>query len=288
MRNTLEHRLLRQFVAVAHAGGLRAGASALNMSQPPLSRTISELEAGLGIAVFERSKSGTLLTDAGRILLKEAEGILAALDRAEARVRRMGTQTRPLRVGFVSAALDAHLPDLLARIARKGWHAPQLIEVSSDPLAEAIASAELDLGFLHPPVEVGAGLTLASLGEDGFLIALQDGHALTEHESIRSSDLVDHPLVLFPKSQGPVLHTAIKEVIAPESDLIVGAEAARSHTQLALVAAGAGIGLVGESVARTIRYKGVVTRPWADRPKRVALQNSIMGADALLTDLGYI
>ena len=124
MRNTLDHRLLRQFVAVAHAGGLRAGASALNMSQPPLSRTISELEAGLGIAVFERSKRGTSLTDAGRILLKEAEDILAALDRAEARVRRMGTQARPLRVGFVSAALDAHLPDLLARIARKGWPAP--------------------------------------------------------------------------------------------------------------------------------------------------------------------
>lgn len=287
MRNTLDHRLLRQFVAVAHAGGLRAGASALNMSQPPLSRTISELEAGLGIAVFERSKSGTSLTDAGRILLKEAEGILAALDRAEARVRRMGTQARPLRVGFVSAALDAHLPDLLARIARKGWPVPQLIEVSSDPLAKAIASAELDLGFLHPPVDVAAGLTLVALGEDGFLIALQDGHALAEHESIRSTDLVDHPLVLFPRSQGPVLHAAIKEVLAPESDLIVEAEAARSHTQLALVAAGAGIGLVGESVARTIRYKGVVTRPWADRPKMVALQNSIMGADALLTDLGY-
>jgi len=258
------------------------------MSQPPLSRTIKDLETGLGIAVFERSKSGTTLTDAGRVMLEEAEAILAALDRAEARVRRMGPQARPLRIGFVSAALDAHLPDLLARIARKGWPAPHLIEVASDPLAHALASAELDLGFLHPPVEVAEGLGLASLGEDGFLVALQDGHPLTENESICSSDLVGHPLVLFPKSQGPVLHAAINDALAPNGGLNIGAEAARSHTQLALVAAGAGIGLVGASVARTIHYKGVVTRPWVDRPKEVALKNSIMGAKALLSELHYI
>ncbi|MCG7492780.1 LysR substrate-binding domain-containing protein [Thalassobius sp. Cn5-15] len=284
----LDHRLLRHFVAVAHAGGLRAGASALNMSQPPLSRTISELEAGLGVAVFERSKSGVSLTDAGRILLEEAEDILAALDRAEARVSRMGRQARPLRVGFVSAALDAHLPDLLSRIAGKGWPAPQLIEVSSDPLAKAIARAELDLGFLHPPVDVAAGLTIAPLGEEGFCVALRKGHPLSECDSIRTSDLTKYPLVLFPKSQGPVLHAAIKGAIAPDSDLEVAAEAARSHTQLALVAAGAGIGLIGDSVGRTISYDGVVTRRWTDRPKAVALQNAILGADALMADLGYI
>lgn len=288
MQSALDHRLLRQFVAVAHAGGMRAGASALNMSQPPLSRTISDLEAGLGVAVFERSQSGVALTEAGRVLLQEAEGILAALDRAEARVKRMGSQARPLRVGFVSAALDVHLPVLLSRIAKKGWAAPQLIEGSSDPLAKSVACADMDLGFLHPPVDVDAGLSLAALSEDGFAVALQEGHTLTEREFIRSSDLAQYPLVLFPKSQGPVLYAAIQEAIAPDGDLKVAAEAARSHTQLALVAAGAGIGLIGDSVRRTLRYDGVVMRCWMDRPKTVALQNAILGADALLADLGYL
>ncbi|MCV3274294.1 LysR family transcriptional regulator [Roseobacter sp. WL0113] len=266
---------------------MRAGASALNMSQPPLSRTIRELEAGLGLAVFKRSKRGTTLTDAGRVLLEEAEAILASLDRAEARVRRLGMHSKPLRIGFVSAALDAHLPDLLARIAQKGWPAPKLIESPTASQAEALARAELDLGLLHPPVEVARGISLASLGEDGFLIALKEGHPLTVHETIRSSDLAGHPLVLFPESQGPVLHAEIRAVLAPDSDLKIEAEAARSHTQLALVAAGTGIGLIGASVARTISYKGVVMRHWADRPRTVALQNAIVGAEALLIDLGY-
>lgn len=287
MPDTLDHRLLRQFVAVARAGGLRAGASALNMSQPPLSRTIRELEAGLGLAVLERSKSGTTLTDAGCVLLEEAEAILASIDRAEARVKRLGLHSKPLRIGFVSAALDAHLPDLLARVAEKGWPAPELIETPTDPQAKALACAELDLGLLHPPVKVGPGLSLASLGEDGFLIALKEEHPLAAYETIQSADLIDRPLVLFPRSQGPVLHTAIKDALAPDGDLKIGAEAARSHTQLALVAAGAGIGIIGESVARTISYKGIVVRQWTDRPKTIALQNSIMGADALLDELGY-
>lgn len=287
MSDALEHRLLRQFVAVARAGGLRAGASALNMSQPPLSRTVRELEARLGVTVFERSKSGTKLTTAGRALLEEAEVILASLDRAEARVRRMGAQSKPLRIGFVSAALDAHLPDLLARIAGKRWPAPELIETPTDPQAIALSRAELDLGLLHPPVEVSPGLSIVSCGEDGFLIALKEGHPLTEHDTIQSADLTGQSFVLFPRSQGPVLHAALRAALAPDSELNIGGEAARSHTQLALVAAGAGIGVIGESVARRLRYEGVVFRRWSDRPKTIALQSSIMGASALLSELGY-
>ncbi|WP_372571644.1 LysR family transcriptional regulator [Ruegeria jejuensis] len=287
MPDALDHRLLRQFVAVAHAGGLRAGASALNMSQPPLSRTIRELETALGVSLFERSKSGMTLTAEGSVLLEEAEAILAALSRAEARIKRMGMYSKPLRIGFVSAALDSHLPDLLSRISARGWPAPELIETPTNPQAKALARAELDLGLLHPPVDAARGLSLASLGEDEFLVALYEGHPLAERKAIRSADLANHPLVLFPRSQGPVLHAAIRDALAPYGELKIGAEAARSHTQLALIAAKVGIGLIGASVARTLDYHGVVLRPWVDRPKMVALQCSIMGSEALLAELNY-
>lgn len=287
MPGPLDHRLLRQIATVARAGGLRAGAAALNMSQPPLSRTVRELEASLGAPLFERTARGMVPTPAGAVLIEEAEAILAALDRAEARVRRMGDRPRPLRIGFVSAALDAHLPDLLDRIAALGWPAPELVETRTGPQARALARGELDLGFLHPPVETAPGLDAVSLGRDGFLVALPEGHPLAEREAIRSADLAGRPLVLFPQAHGPVLHAAITAALAPGGRLPVAAEAARSHTQLALVAAGAGIGLIGASVARTVTYAGVVLRPWADRPETVALECALMGGTALLGELSF-
>ena len=287
MPDALDHRLLRQIVAIARAGGLRAGAVSLGMSQPPLSRTVRELEAALGVRLFERYAGGMTLTEAGRALVEEAEAILAALHRAEGRVRRFGDAATPLRIGFVSAALDAHLPELLSRIAARGWPAPNLIEMQTDPQAQSLAKAELDLGLLHPPVEAAPGLALAVLGQDGFCAAVPIDHPLAAFDAVCSDDLARFPLVLFPQSQGPVLHAKITNAIAPGGCLNVSAEAARSHTQLALVAAGAGVGLIGASVARSIDYRGVVFRPWADRPSAVSLTSGVMGGDALLRELGY-
>ena len=287
MSGQLDHRLLRQVVAVARAGGLRAGAAALNMSQPPLSRMIRELEAALSASLFERGPRGVTPTPAGTVLIEEAEAILAALGRAKGRVRRMGTQPRPLRIGFVSAALDGHLPDLLRRIAARGWPTSELIETPTGPLAQVLARDELDLDLLHPPVEAAPGLGLTSLGRHGFLVALPKEHPLAVRKAIRSADLAGLPLVLFPQAQGPVLHAAITDALAPGSHLPITAEAARSHTQLALVAAGAGIGLIGASVARTITCTGTVLRPWADRPDTIALECAIMGGEPLLGELGF-
>ncbi|KIT16558.1 LysR family transcriptional regulator [Jannaschia aquimarina] len=288
MPDPLDHRLLRQIATVARMGGLRAGAAALNMSQPPLSRTVRELEASLGVSLFERTARGMVPTPAGAVLIEEAEAILAALDRAAARVRRMGAWPRPLRVGFVSAALDAHLPDLLDRIAARGWPAPELVETPTELQARALARGELDLGLLHPPVEMAQGLDAVSLGRDGFLVALPKRDPLADRETIRSADLTGRPLVLFPQAQGPVLHAAITAALAPGGRrLPVAAEAARSHSQLALVAAGVGIGLIGASVARTVTYAGVVLRPWADRPDTITLECAIMGGTALLRELAF-
>ena len=249
---------------------------------------VRELEASLGVSLFSRSSRGADLTDAGRALLEEAEAILSALSRLEGRVKRMGTQVPPLRIGFVSAALEVYLPDVLSRVASQGWPLPKLVEASSDQQSRALAAAELDLGLLHPPVVVAPGIAVAELGCEGFCVALPSDHPLTAKKAVASADLVAHPLVLFPKSQGPVLHAAISDALAPFGKMRIGAEAARSHSQLALVAAGVGIGLISASVAGAVTYRGVQLRPWSDRPVSVSLQSAIMAPKALLTELGYL
>ncbi|WP_193367014.1 LysR family transcriptional regulator [Pelagibius marinus] len=72
---TLDWDDLRLFLAVARCDSLSQAARSCGSSPPTLSRRISELEAGLGVALFDRRYSGMALTEAGRALLQRVEGM---------------------------------------------------------------------------------------------------------------------------------------------------------------------------------------------------------------------
>lgn len=69
---------LRSFVAIAELGQLTRAAERLHVSQPAVSAQLKALEDKLGLALFERTASGMVLTAPGARLLAEAEKVLAA------------------------------------------------------------------------------------------------------------------------------------------------------------------------------------------------------------------
>src|SRR5438552_2606801 len=73
----LDH--VEAFVAIVRRGGFTRAAATLHLSQPAISRRLHLLEHELGAPLFERIRSGVVLTDAGRAFLPHAEALLASM-----------------------------------------------------------------------------------------------------------------------------------------------------------------------------------------------------------------
>ena len=79
---------LRYFIVVAEEGNIGRAAIKLNISQPPLTRQIHQLEDELGVELFERTPKGMDLTTAGSLFLIEAKNVLSLLEQATERTQR--------------------------------------------------------------------------------------------------------------------------------------------------------------------------------------------------------
>lgn len=90
----MELRHLRYFVAVAEEENVTRAAARLHISQPPLSRQIRDLEAELGIALFEHSAKAVRLTEAGQVFLNEARAVLQRVNEAVQTAKAIATGQR--------------------------------------------------------------------------------------------------------------------------------------------------------------------------------------------------
>src|SRR4051794_15959776 len=75
--NQISLRQLRCFITVAEELHFRRAAERLNMTQPPLTQRIKDMERDLGVQLFHRQRKRVELTEAGRMVLKSAREVLA-------------------------------------------------------------------------------------------------------------------------------------------------------------------------------------------------------------------
>jgi DNA-binding transcriptional LysR family regulator len=269
---TPDLRQLRHFVAVAERLHFGRAAAALHMSQPPLSRSIRNLEERLGATLLARTRRRVELTHEGARFLEEARRLLAQLDHAVLEVGRMAAGGGRLRLGFVSLADFGVLPRLLKayKAARPGV-ALALREMLSPEQAAALAAGELDFGLLLPPV-AGADLEHIVVQREQFLVALPSRHRLARSRGgISMRELAGESFVMAPREIAPGLHDAVTALatragFAPR----VAQEAIQMQTVVSLVSSGMGVAVVPASVANLGR-RGVAYREIADPHPRLDL-----------------
>jgi DNA-binding transcriptional LysR family regulator len=146
----MEIRELRYFRAVVEAGSMMAAATALHMSQPPLSLAIRKLETELGVQLLTRSARGVQPTVAGMYLLEAGSRIIGDVDELTDHLRRHGEGTAGvITVAAVPALMWARMPVLLRDYAKDS---PQVETRLVDPppwtIIEMVVERKADLGFL--------------------------------------------------------------------------------------------------------------------------------------------
>jgi molybdate transport repressor ModE-like protein len=181
----LELRHLVTLDAVARHGSFNAAANELDYTQSAISQQVVSLEQLVGTRLFERSRGpGTVrLTEAGRVLLRHAQAVLARVDAASVDLAAMaGGVVGELHVGTYQSVATRLLPAVLARL-RSSWPRidVRLFESEShDDIDGRVERGALDLAFTTPPIPRDDVLEYMDLMSDPYVLVTAPNHPLAE------------------------------------------------------------------------------------------------------------
>jgi len=251
--------LLHTFRAVVTSGGVGLAARQLRRSQPAVSARLRQLEAHLGVALFERAGRGLVLSVAGRAIADEVGRIVDSLQGVLDRLRAASEEpTGVLRIGALPTVSAYVLAPLMAGFLAS--FAGTEIDLKVGLAVEQLA--HLRRGQLDLVASVGAApradLEVIELGRAVPLAAFPARSALKKRARIGLDDLRAHALVGFGKIGDPFFD-AVWDFLE-EHDLRgnVRLTAPNIQTMQQLVLHGAGIAILP---GYTIQTPGLAALP---------------------------
>ncbi|HEY3938817.1 MAG TPA: LysR family transcriptional regulator [Bryobacteraceae bacterium] len=246
----MDLRLLEYFVAVAELEHVGKAAARLHISQSPLSRQIRQLEKELNLQLFVRERQRIRLTEPGRWLLNQSQGLLAhfAKVREEAEQRSRG-QIGTLSVAFTSAVMwSGILPKLLQRFETNFPDATvELHNMRSTLQLEAVRSGRADIGFVSTPAS-SSDIEVTCVSEEPSMLVIPCTHPLSGKRRIVPHDLDGVRWILLSESLSSQKHDRFVDACTsagfrPQ----VVQKVTEPITLLALVESGLGVGLIRSS-----------------------------------------
>lgn len=262
MLTKLTHRQLEAFRAVIETGKVTAAASAMNTTQPSVSRMISDLEYVVGFALFERRGRQLFPTTEALALYEEVERSFVGL----AEISRVAEDIRDFRTGsLMIAGMPAlalkFLPDVIASFIRIEPRVTISLRTrSSQAVLRHVSSQQFDLGFAaiegeHPAV------TRRPIFTAPMRAVLPIGHPLAGKAFLEPGDFHEQAFIAL----GSEISTRSETdafLAASNARPRVVAEAQLSASICELVAGGAGISVVEPVTAANFEASNrVITRP---------------------------
>jgi len=194
----MDLRTLSYYIAVAEELNITKAAERLNMSQPPLSSQMKNLEYELNTILFIRGKRHLQLTESGKLLYRRAKEILALSNKAESEILSMSKG--------MSGIISIGLVEGLAPNIAASWCSefikihPQIkfriLDGNTDDLIEHLRTGLISLAVITAPCD-NSLLNSFPVGEEKLTAYINKNHPLANNgsDTINIMDLKDEPLI---------------------------------------------------------------------------------------------
>ena len=261
----VELRHLAALEAVGRTRSFVRAARELGYTQSAISQQIARLEASVGQRLVERpgGPRPVELTDAGRLLLRHADSIVAQLDAAQADMAALAEGAAgPLRVGIFQSVGARILPALLRRF-REEWPRVEVRvreETDATELLKLLEHGDLDLTFADLPLPGEGPFEWEEILRDPYVLLVPAGDPLAQRESAPSlRELSGMPLVTWRQIGEPETYLRGR---VPDLNIVFRSD--DNGTLIGLVAEGLGYAIVPQLVVNP-RNPAYVALPFGNR-----------------------
>jgi DNA-binding transcriptional LysR family regulator len=264
-------RQLRVFRSVAEGRNFSRAGDQVGLSQPAVSRSISELESQLGLKLLDRTTREVVLTEAGQSLAARLDRVLDDLDQTLQDVAGLAS-ARGGKVRVASSpTLSANLmPGCIASCAVQapGIQFLLLDRIQQDVL-DSVRSGEVDFGVVIEPSEAD-DLHCEAILDDPFVLVVPPAHRLARKAPVRWAALDGESLVLLDHASGSrrLIDQALERHGA---HCEVKQQLGHPTTVFRMVEAGIGISVMPELSLPPEGLPQLVVRPLAPRVQRAIM-----------------
>jgi LysR family transcriptional regulator, benzoate and cis,cis-muconate-responsive activator of ben and cat genes len=248
----MELRHLRYFIAVADERSFSRAAEKLHVSQPPLSRQIRDLEAELGVKLFDRNRQGVRLTRLGTAILARSRALIQEAESFKAEAKILDKQIyEELRIGYAPSPTAVIISKVLARYHELAPGGPlTLQDLTHTEILLGLKTKKLHAALtLRPRPKEMRGLRFEMISRHAVGIICSAESPLTKLSAVRPSTVASNELVVYRARDFPEYHNWIASILAVSVDgLIVAQECDDVLGVIAAVESGRGLAIVGEFI----------------------------------------
>lgn len=238
---------LRLVAAIADSGSLTRAAARIHLAPSSASHRLTQLEAALGVALFERHHRGLKPTSAGESLLRHARQVFAQLEQMHADLAPYASGVHSQVTMFANTnAINCFLPEDLGDFLREHPRLRVSLEEQPSPaIIQAVASGQVDIGVVAAEGNI-SGLETQPYRQDRLVLVVPADHPLAQATAVDFSAVLDQPFVCL--HAGSAIHTFMMNAAAQQGrSLDVRIQVRSFNAVCRMVAAGVGIGMVPNS-----------------------------------------
>lgn len=191
----MEFKTLRYFLAVVREENISRAAEVLHITQPALSRYMSQLEEELGTQLFIRGRHLTL-TDAGVMLRQRAEEVVSLMNKIESEFEEQSEIGGIISIGTGGLNASHILPPIIEKFSQKypkvQFH---IYTNSAEHIKERIEQGLLDFGLLMEPIDVSKYDYIRMKEREKWGLLMRRDSPLAEKSCIAKEDLYGIPIM---------------------------------------------------------------------------------------------